>query len=117
MRVPFQEQIYESNSHHAGEEPPSSVRKNIAALLNHATSSAFGTGLGLAVVGVHGQGEIKAPSGNFPTPEACEHKLTHLPGQSYMPQSIGCALISSLLLFVQQFSFTAFILCLFKLVL
>lgn len=39
--------------------------------------SAFGKGLGLAAIGVHGQGETEAQSGNFPTPEACEHKVTH----------------------------------------
>ena len=122
----------ESNGCHAGEEPPSSACKNISALLNtcytHLSwvslpqrvtplSSAFGKGLGLAVIGVYGQGETEAQSGNSPTPEACEHNISHLPGQSCMPQTIGYALISSLLLFVQQFSLIAFILCLFKLIL
>lgn len=105
----------ESSSHRAGEEPPSSVCKNISALLT--TWYTHPSQMLLDVVGVHGQGETEAQSGSFPTLEACEHQVTHLPGQSCVPQRTGYTLISSLLLFVQWFRLIAFLLCLFKLIL
>jgi len=69
-------------------------------------SSAFRKGLALAATVLHGQGETEAQPGDFPTPEAYEHRVTHLPGQSRVPRSISNACTSSIL-FVQQLSLIA----------
>lgn len=106
--MPCQEQAPEEVTAVVQERSHLQQRENISALLNTVTQPCAehrgsllrrvppsALGKGLAVTGVHGQGETEAQTGNFPTPEPVSTKEPTFQARARAPKHWPCLNVTS----------------------